>query len=37
MLTVGVNYGFAPHTLLDNPPDVVVDHPSELAALFGAA
>jgi len=37
MLTVGVTYGFAPHTLLDNPPDVVVDHAGELAAVFGAA
>ena len=34
MVTVGVTYGFAPHTLLDHPPDVSVDHPSELAALF---
>jgi phosphoglycolate phosphatase len=34
MITVGVTYGFAPHTLKDTPPDVLVDHPSELAALF---
>src|SRR5580658_3501043 len=37
MVTVGVTYGFAPHTLQDTPPDVVVDHPSELAALFSAS
>jgi phosphoglycolate phosphatase len=36
MVTVGVTYGFAPHTLLDDPPDVLVDHPSELSALFPA-
>jgi phosphoglycolate phosphatase len=35
-VTVGVTYGFAPHTLQDEPPDVLVDHPSELAAIFGA-
>jgi phosphoglycolate phosphatase len=34
IVTVGVTYGFAPHTLLDDPPDVMVDHPSELSALF---
>jgi phosphoglycolate phosphatase len=34
MVTVGVTYGFAPHTLQDEPPDVLVDHPSELPALF---
>ena len=37
MVTVGVTYGFAPHTLQDEPPDVLVDHPSELPALFAAA
>jgi phosphoglycolate phosphatase len=37
MVTVGVTYGFAPHTLQGTPPDVVVDHPSELAALFSAS
>jgi phosphoglycolate phosphatase len=36
MVTVGVTYGFAPHTLQDEPPDVLVDHPSELSALFVA-
>jgi len=37
MVTVGVTYGFAPHTLQDEPPDVLVDHPSELPALFAGA
>ncbi len=32
--TVGVNYGFAPHTLLENSPDVLVDAPRELAEFF---
>jgi phosphoglycolate phosphatase len=32
--TVGVNYGFAPHTLKENPPDVLVDTPHELQELF---
>jgi phosphoglycolate phosphatase len=34
MVTVGVTYGFAPHTLQDEPPDVLVDHASELPLLF---
>jgi phosphoglycolate phosphatase len=34
LLTVGVSYGFAPHTLRDQPPDVLVDTPSELAEVF---
>jgi phosphoglycolate phosphatase len=33
--TCGVTYGFAPHTLCEAPPDVVVDKPQELAQLFG--
>ena len=33
--TVAVNYGFAPHTLQVNPPDVLVDEPQELAQVFG--
>jgi len=33
--TVGVSYGFAPHTLGENPPDVLVDAPGELAQVFG--
>ena len=32
--TCGVTYGFAPHTLCEAPPDVVVDTPQELAKLF---
>jgi phosphoglycolate phosphatase len=32
--TIGVRYGFAPHTLKTPPPDVVVDSPQELAELF---
>jgi phosphoglycolate phosphatase len=32
--TIGVNYGFAPHTLQDDPPDVFVDSPQELAEIF---
>ena len=32
--TCGVTYGFAPHTLCEAPPDVVVDSPQELAGLF---
>lgn len=32
--TVGVTYGFAPHTLQENPPHVLVDTPQELASVF---
>ena len=32
--TCGVTYGFAPHTLEDAPPDVVLEKPLELADLF---
>ena len=32
--TCGVTYGFAPHTLCEAPPDVVLDKPQELAELF---
>jgi len=32
--TCGVTYGFAPHTLVAAPPDVVVNTPHELAQLF---
>ncbi|MGA8310846.1 MAG: HAD-IA family hydrolase [Terriglobales bacterium] len=35
--TCGVTYGFAPHTLCEAPPDVVVDKPCDLAELFDAA
>jgi phosphoglycolate phosphatase len=31
----GVTYGFAPHTLCEAPPDVVVDSPQDLVELFG--
>jgi phosphoglycolate phosphatase len=34
--SVGVTYGLAPHTLQDAPPDVLIDHPSELALVLGA-
>jgi phosphoglycolate phosphatase len=33
--TCGVTYGFAPHTLCEAPPDVVLDTPRELATLLG--
>ena len=32
--TCGVTYGFAPHTLCEAPPDVVVESPRELTELF---
>jgi phosphoglycolate phosphatase len=32
--TIGVTYGFAAHTFADEPPDVLVDSPHELAAVF---
>lgn len=32
--TVGVMYGFAPQTLTDARPDILVDKPSELSAVF---
>jgi len=32
--TIGVTYGFAPHTLAHEPPDVRVDHPQELGEVF---
>jgi phosphoglycolate phosphatase len=34
MWTVGVNYGFAPHTLRQAPPDVVVDSPHEFGEVL---
>jgi phosphoglycolate phosphatase len=34
MWSCGVTYGFAPHTLAGDPPDVVVDSPGELEELF---
>jgi phosphoglycolate phosphatase len=35
--SVGVNYGFAPHTFVDAPPDVIVETPEELGQIFGGA
>jgi phosphoglycolate phosphatase len=35
IVTCGVTYGFAPHTLCEAPPDVVIDSPKELGELFG--
>lgn len=32
--TCGVTYGFAPHTLCEAPPDVLVESPGELEELF---
>jgi len=32
--TCGVTYGFAPHTLGEVPPDVLVDSPKQLGVLF---
>jgi phosphoglycolate phosphatase len=32
--TVGVSYGFAPHTMEETPPDVLVDSPAELESVF---
>jgi len=32
--TIGVTYGFAPHTLEDELPDVLVDSPREFADVF---
>jgi phosphoglycolate phosphatase len=32
--TCGVRYGFAPHTLAEVPPDVLIDSPRELAELL---
>jgi phosphoglycolate phosphatase-like HAD superfamily hydrolase len=32
--TVGVTYGFATHTLEQEPPDVLVDSPQEVGVLF---
>jgi phosphoglycolate phosphatase len=35
--SVGVKYGFAPHTLESVPPDVLIDHPHELAEVLAAS
>lgn len=34
--SVGVTYGLSPHTLQEAPPDVLIDHPNELATVLGA-
>jgi phosphoglycolate phosphatase len=34
--SVGVMYGLSPHTLQEAPPDVLIDHPNELATVLGA-
>jgi phosphoglycolate phosphatase len=34
MWTCGVTYGFAPHTLEEVPPDVLLESPRDLAELF---
>jgi phosphoglycolate phosphatase len=34
--TIGVSYGFSPHSLEAEHPDVTVDSPQELAAVFSA-
>ena len=34
--TCGVSYGFAPHTLFEATPDVLVDTPLELAAVLNS-
>lgn len=36
MWTCGVTYGFAPHTLEEVPPDVIVERPAELGQLLAA-
>ena len=36
MWTCGCTYGFSPQTLVQAPPDVLVDHPHELPMIFGA-
>lgn len=34
MWSCGVSYGFAPHSLQAAEPDVIIDHPRELAEIF---
>ncbi|MBV9182065.1 MAG: HAD-IA family hydrolase [Acidobacteria bacterium] len=36
ILTCGVTYGFAPHTLCEIEPDVVVESPNDLGQLFSS-
>jgi phosphoglycolate phosphatase len=35
--TIGVTYGFAADTFADDPPDVLVDSPHELATVFSSS
>lgn len=35
--SVGVNYGFAPHTFVDAAPDVLIEKPEELEEVFASA
>jgi hypothetical protein len=37
MWTVGVSFGFAPHTLQETSPDVLVDSAQELGIVFSAS
>ena len=37
LFTCGVTYGFAPHTLKEVPPDVLIESPRELAELLLSA
>lgn len=34
--SIGVTYGLSPHTLEDAPPDVLIDHPEELALVLAS-
>ncbi len=34
LFTIGVTYGFAPHTLADEPADIEVDSPEEVGAVL---
>ena len=35
--SIGVSYGFAPHTFAEAPPDVLVDTPEEIGQVLGRA
>jgi phosphoglycolate phosphatase len=37
LFTCGVTYGFAPHTLKEVPPDVLIESPRELSDLLLSA
>ncbi len=36
LYSIGVKYGFAPHTLEDAPPDVLIDEPLDLPRVLAA-